>query len=267
VIDGRFQLVGIPQRDHHPWTRKLCQTLLDGGEVDKILLYDNETRTRNGLKWLRSLETHDVIEVRYQHGNGVIYEMWNGMWQAGLEIGEREGVTVDVTICNNDIRVPRSLLGHLSRGLRSPSTPDGVWITYPDWQRPLSKGVDVKGIQPTAGTWRKKGMSGFCFMMKPEKHYEGWPFIDERFKWLAGDGDLCSEMQARGATAARVVGLPIDYDVRGTSHDSRNKSWVEPMARRDMRFQRKKWARGTKHEWDKKWRDVGLIPIDGQEPA
>jgi len=265
MIDGRFQLVSIPTRDHHPLTRSLVNKLLADGEVDKIVVYDNETRNKNGLRYLDRIRGHDRIEVKYWHGDGVIYEMWNDGWQTALDIAEETGLTVDLTTMNNDIDVPPGVIGHLSRALRAETTPDGVWITYPDYKRKLSQGVDITAIRPTCGTFRKGGMCGFCYMIKPEKHLtDGWPFIDLQFRWLAGDGDLCSTMQERGATAARVVGLPMDFQIRATSHDARNKQWVSVFRRQDMRRSRVKWAHGTKDVWERNW---GRVPDSPSESA
>lgn len=258
MIDGRYQLAVIPMRDHHVATRSLVRSLLADGEVDKIIVFDNETRTVNGLKWLASMADHDVVEIRYKQGDGTIYEMWNEGWKTALDIGDETGLTVDLTTMNNDIDVPPGVIGHLSRSLRTETTPDGVWIVYPDYKRRLSHGVDVTAVRPTFGTYRKGGMSGFCWMMKPEKHRtDGWPFIDEQFRWLSGDGDLCSTMQERGATAARVVGLPMDFQIRTTSHDDRNKKWVAVLRRQDMRRSREKWGHGTKAVWQRNW---GRVP-------
>ncbi len=256
TVDGRWQLVAIPQRDHHPLTRSLVRTLLAGGDVDQIIIFDNETNTPNGRRWLESIADTPKVEVRYRHGNGIIYQLWNEVWR-DAPATHRGGQGVDLAIMNNDIDVPQSILRHLSRGLRAGTTPDGVWITYPDWTRSMSEGVDCTDppqIRPTFGTWKKSGMSGFCFMLKPEKHdTDGWPFIDEEFRWLAGDGDLCSTMQERGATAARVLGVPCDYETRKTSHNGRNKGWVTNFSHQDMRKQRRKWKSGTRKEWEKWW--------------
>jgi GT2 family glycosyltransferase len=148
-----------------------------------------------------------------------------------------------LAILNNDIVVPSGFLGYLSSALNAAD--EDVWITYPDYDRPLSAGADVTDpptVRRTSGTWKLGGMSGFAFMLRPERHdTHGWPLIDESFEWLCGDGDLCTQMQQLGGCAARVEGLPVLHDHRRTSRNGRN-TWTAAAAKRDLARSRAKYA-------------------------
>ena len=268
-------------RDHHPLTRAVIERLLDDDEVDQIVVFDNETQAAGGRKWLRSIDDGlygTKVEVRRRLGNGIIYETWNEAWRDAVSVWSSTGTLVDLCICNNDIVVPDGMLGHLSHGLRSGVLPaqfddlpppdtdlidpatwtplDDVWMVSPAYRYKDAVAVDdPPKITPTLGTFRKGGIAGFCFMLKPELHVtRGWPFIDEQFKWYCGDGDLVQQMQYRGATGARVEGLPLGFQTRTTSHNQRNKGWVEQTIRRDMRNSKAKYRRGGSFPtWKNRW--------------
>jgi len=260
MIDGRYVLVALPMRDHHPLTREVVRRLVADDEFDELVIYDNGSESKGSITWLRRVEAGAFgpkVKVRRRKGNGVIYKIWNEAWDLALRIGIQRECLVDLAILNNDIVVPEGFLGHLSRALRGAH--DDVWVTYPDYHIADVTKVSVSTppvLTATSGTWRRGGMAGFAFMMKPEKHLtHDWPFIDERFRWYYGDGDLVNEMQVRGATAARVEGLPVRHGRRKTSHDKRNSRWVRDAAAEDSRQNRRKWhGRGSRPTWEKRWK-------------
>lgn len=268
MIEGRLQLAAIPQRDHHHLTRALIEQLLVDGEVDRIILFDNDSIEPATHTWLQQVSEGlygDRVELRCRHGDGIIYRLWNEAWADALELGP----VVDLAILNNDIMVPEGIIGHLSRALRRgvlswrydynpPTSIDDVWISYPDWRIDATRfPVEVDDpplVTPTSGTMRAGGMSGFCFMLKPEAHLAGLPFIDEKFRWYCGDGDLVDQTQKLGATAARVEGLPLGWLKSHTSDDERNKKWTRKMASADMSYGQWKFPRINSHEvWHDRW--------------
>lgn len=248
-------------------TRALVGALLRDGEADLVIVGDNETRRPNGKAWLASIPTRygGKVAVKAFRGNGVIYGMWGWAWDWALAYTDRTGQTVDLALLNNDITIPAGYLGHLSRGLRSGVLPehlvergrtlDDVWVSYADYRAPTDAVTctDPPEVTPTFGTFRKKGMSGAAFMLKPEMRSRGWGPIDPRFRWYGGDGDLCSQMQQLGATAVRVEGLPMRFKRRTTSHNSRNRGWVSEAIPKDMALSRQKWGAGTMSVWAPRW--------------
>lgn len=279
MIDGRHQLAVIPMRDYHLLTKAVIESLLTDGEVDQIIVFDNETEAVGGRKWLKKVTGGvygPAVQVRQRSGDGVIYELWNEAWREAVAYGQEHDTLVDLTVMNNDIKIPEGMIGHLSRALRGGVLPasfaalepsvddpswvplDDVWIVYPDYRVRANRPVecsDPPSITPTIGTFRKHGMSGFCFMLKPEMAVlRGWPYIDEQFKWYCGDGDLVQQAQMRGATAARVEGLPLGFQTRTTSHNSRNRPWVEQLIRSDMRNSKRKYPDGGSFpKWRERW--------------
>lgn len=234
--------VCIPMRDEHPLTRALVRCLAADAEFARLVIFDNGTTAPNGVAWLRAVEAGRFgarVSVK-RRPRATIYQMWNEAWRDALDAG-RAGAPVELALLNNDIEVLPGFLGHLAQALRR--APDDVWITYPDWRRMPEDGLALSGtLTPTRGTWRQGGMSGFAFMLKPEKHLEaGWPFIDERFRWLCGDGDLVQQMQRLGATAARVDGLPVRHLHRATSTNGRN-TWTALAGQRDLALSRAKYG-------------------------
>lgn len=278
MIEGREQIVAIPMRDYHPLTRHVLNRLVDDGEADQIVIFNNDTRTVGGIKWLASVRDGkygDHVEVRDRSGDGIIHPMWNEAWSVALD---HPGS--DLTILNNDITPPEGVIGHLSRALRRgvlperydslkpfkrPGVTDGwkpsddVWAVFPDYRKDAEKHPvkvsDPPRITPTVGTMRKKGLSGFCFMIAPEMHdVAGLPFIDEKFRWYCGDGDLVQQIQYLGATCARVEGLPLGWQKRTTSHNDRNKKWVSKLGHQDLAYSRRKFTNGGSFPlWRKRW--------------
>lgn len=265
MIDDRIQMVVIPMRDHVGHTKTLVDALLADGEADRIVIFDNESKAPRSRRWLDDIQSEPEVEVHRVTGNGVIYaKCWEPAVAEALRVGDATGQLVDLHIFNNDIGTPPGVIGHLSRGLRSPVLPDSVahmaddvWISYPDYDRRVVQGVDVAdapSVTPRPGTWRKKGMSGFCFTMKPEKRRQGWAPIDKQFRWYCGDGDLCQQMMLAGATAVRVDGLPLDFETRTTSHDKRNRGWAQAMIADDLAYAKRKYADGGGFPmWRKTW--------------
>ncbi len=229
-------------RDEHPLTRALLRQLAADAEFAQLSIFDNGTTAPNGIAWLQAVDAGRFgprVRVK-RRPRATIYEMWNEAWRDALLAGQA-GAPVELAVLNNDIDVPPGFLGHLAQALRR--APDDVWITYPDWRRVPADGVALTGeLTRTRGTWRRGGMSGFAFMLKPEKHHEaGWPFIDERFRWLCGDGDLVQQMERRGACAARVDGLPVRHVHRATSANGRN-AWTVLAGQRDLALSRAKYG-------------------------
>lgn len=232
-------------RDEHPLTRALVRRLATDGEFARLSIFDNGTRAPNGVAWLQAVERGRfgprVVVVR--RPRATLYQMWNEAWRDALAAGGG-GERVELAILNNDIEVAPGFLGHLAHALRA--APDDVWITYPDWRLAPEASTRPHSFTPTRGTWRRGGMSGFAFMLKPEKHLEaGWPFIDERFEWLCGDGDLVQQMERRGGSAARVEGLGVRHLQRATSRNGRN-AWTLAAGRRDLERSRRKYGRAAR---------------------
>lgn len=234
--------VCVPMRDEHPLTRALVRSLVQDSEFVRLAIFDNGTTAPTGRRWLEAVEHGRFgagVEV-VRRPRATIYQIWNEAWRDAL-VAARAGTPVELAILNNDIDVPPGFLGHLARALRA--APDDVWITYPDWRLDPCEGAQPRGLTPTRGTWRAGGMSGFAFMLKPEKHDSaGWPFIDERFEWLCGDGDLVRQMELRGGTAARVEGLGLRHRRRATSSNGRN-AWTLAAGQRDLARSREKYGR------------------------
>lgn len=240
TVDGRFLIAAVPMRDHVELTERLVQSILAGGETDRVIVFDNDSRSQAArTTWLRQSER---VSWRQRSGNGIIYQLWNEAWRDALGLWRSTGQLVDLAILNNDIVLPPDAMGLMSRALRA--APADIWAVYPDYRLPLGESTcaEPPELERTWGTYNLGGLSGFAFMLRPELHDEaGWPFIDERFEWLCGDGDLVQEMQRLGGQAGRVLGLPCQHSPRTTSTDGRN-TWTFGASQRDKVRRTAKWG-------------------------
>lgn len=230
-------IVGVPFRDEWQRTRRLVNQLVADPAVDRVLLADNGSTDPATLSWMRRLiDPKLTVEHRPPLGAGrSLYAVWNDHVRTAL--AESAG-PVNVALLNNDLMVPAGLAGHLAHALRT--APAHVAAVYPDWSRPLSAGVGIRGLTETTGTWRHGGLSGFCFMFRGELlRDETIPWFDERYEWVFGDGDFVEGLELAGYTAARVDGLPLEHDRSATA---RQTSWVGGAKRRDVERRKQKVA-------------------------
>lgn len=232
--------VCIPMRDEWHLTAMLLEDLAGDPVIDRLWIFDNGSKVRKSTEWLKVAEEWwlkaggtGTLEVLRRPDVRSLYAMWNeAIWDQGSQ---------RVAILNNDLRVPPRFLSTLD--LAADIAPPDVWIVYPDWHRSCADGVGVNGVPAltrTQGTRNLGGMSGFAFVCLVDRMRTGGvPRIDERFRWLCGDGDLIQQVQLAGGTAARVEGLPVDHLEGATA---RNQAWTTGASRRDRELRKLKYG-------------------------
>lgn len=171
-----------------------------------------------------------------------IYEMWNDGWQHALdEFRQGPAAGVNVLFLNNDVEVPDDFVETLSQALRAPGTED-VWAVYPDETADLGElpydGWEVT-LARTRGTKRHGGLLGHAFMVKGEAvPLGGLPMFDTGYTWWCGDDELVAEIESRGYTAAKVVGLPVKHlnEATAQAHPFTHDAKATDMARFNERW-------------------------------
>lgn len=230
-------VVEIPFLDELERTRSVAESVLADPTVDLLLLDDNGSSSLE--RKLGDLDLDDRVRIarrgRLEDGLS-LYEVWNDAIVAAHELDP--GRPVNVAILNNDVRLAPGTVGHLADALRS--APPRIAAVYPDYRRPLDAGVDLYGLTPTRGTWSKKGLSGFAFMLRAELVGSTVPFFDTRYRLIYGDGDFVEELERAGLTAARVDGLPLEHDKSTTLNKERR--WTAAAKRADTEARKAKVA-------------------------
>lgn len=223
--------VAIPMKDNVKLTRALVRDLLECHEFDVLRIFDNDSVDYETYAWLDCVREVEGVEVRHRPGAS-IYRMWN---EALFELRQPGA---HVAVLNNDIRVPPDFLGVLSRGLES--SPDDVWITYPDWQEAERGSVPDGTVLATTGTRNAGGMSGYAFMVDTAAITQhGVPRIDEQFEWHCGDGDFVKQVEALEGRAGRVTGLWIEHIEGATASQH---GWVRDASARDRERRVRKYG-------------------------
>lgn len=191
----------IPTKQRHDLLAPLVSELLDQGELDHLLIYDN-TDEQSIHRWLPPVS--DVLRIL--DGSGMtIYQMWNQGWDYALTLATE----VNLAILNDDITIPSEFIGRMALALRS--NPEW-WLVYPDYS--LRVADDLQWDEPpreTRGSYKDGGMCGWAFMVRAEKRRAGLPRIDEQFEWWCGDDDLAHQIELMGGRQGRIVGLPLDH--------------------------------------------------------
>ena len=238
--------VMVPMRDYHVLTRSLCRQLAEQGEFDRLWVYDNGSSSRSSRNWLSTIETtgrYGAEVVRWGPAKG-IYRMWNDAWRRSLHTwrAETAGDPAErrfLAILNNDLEIPPRFLSNLAAGLLA-GADEGVWATFPQWGLSWpSESTPTGRLSATRGTRNAGGMSGYAFLLDVTRHdTDGLPFIDEEFIWYSGDGDLVTQIEINGGTAARVEGLPVGHKEKATS---RHHPWAKQQGPIDMRRYRRKY--------------------------
>lgn len=204
--------VVIPTRDKWADAAALVEELVDQGETDAIFLFDN-----NPIPQLELLDNvHDDGEfktrVKVTHSPGwSIYEMWNvGMqWGAFLAANGES----NITILNDDIRIPKGFIGKMAAQLRSTQL---AWLVSPDYNLPLANERATQWLDFTTGTYKDGGVCGWAFMLRGEKMGNTVPFIDRRFRWWCGDDDLVKQIELKGGLTGIIRGLPVEHEGTAT---------------------------------------------------
>jgi GT2 family glycosyltransferase len=137
-----------------------------------------------------------------------IYSMWNaGISRARTLVGPEA-----IAILNDDIELLPGTLPLMAEALGDPA----VGVVYPDVRAGLSSGLPFRPLtlEATSGTWGTGGMTGFCFMFRPD-----WPLtvFDTSYAWWYGDDDFEERVRGAGRIVARIVGLPIRHAADGSA--------------------------------------------------
>lgn len=123
-----------------------------------------------------------------------IYEVWN--W--AIKQAQDAGVS-SLAILNDDIEIDPADVGRLDSFLLMHKNLAIVGWDYAG--RPLAD------LQFVRGSYRRGGVGGFAFSVKPERV----PFIDERFNWWGGDDDLFHQTEANGFRLAIAPGAHVTH--------------------------------------------------------
>lgn len=218
--------VGIPYQDRADLTRPLVRMLLADPTIDRLILWDNGSTDDDTIRWAIELAAAGPrVQLRrcpkvggdYDGRPWSLYDCWNGT----LAEARKSGVPANVVLLNNDVTVLDGFVRTLTDALRS--TPDDVWIVYPNERRALSTGVDDLGITRTRGLW-PAGLTGFAFAIKSECPL---PPIDPRLVFYCGDTAWLWEVERAGATCARVEGLPLHHRLGATRKQGRWAAQIE----------------------------------------
>lgn len=229
-------VVEIPFLDELERTRSVVDAVLADPVVDLLILDDNGSTTIGDLVELEA-DPRVRLNIRGRLENGLsLYTVWNAAVAAAHELDP--GRPVNLAFLNNDVRLAPGTIRVLADELRS--APPEIAAVYPDYRRPLEAGVADFALTPTRGTWSKKGLSGFAFMVRAE--LVGWtvPLFDERYRLIYGDGDFVEELELAGLTAARVDGLPLEHDKSTTLN--RERRWAAAVKRADTDARKAKAA-------------------------
>lgn len=220
----------MPFRDEPGLTLKVLD-LLAFEEVDSVLLYDNDS-TEETMSIIRK-RTSEMDNARVLSAPTMsIYEMWNHGWSTALD---KESGEFDIAFLNNDIDFCRGTLAALSTTLRAIGD---AWITYPNYDRHTSMGVDESlGVRPTYGTKKDGGMCGHMFMIRGEIAREGFPMVDDGFEWWFGDDQLAWDVREQGGSQYRLLGWPVDHLNEATASNGSN-DWTHSAKERDI----KRWG-------------------------
>lgn len=232
--------VVIPYKDEPDLTMHVTGLCLKDPGVNHVLLYDNGS----------SLETKEIVESRLKGLDGGsttvavidadgmgIYEMWNAGWRKAL--ASERGQAVQVAFLNNDIDFLPGLIEQMATTLRLKSK---CLVVYPDYDRPISEGVDRSGRpRQTQGTKKDGGMCGHCFMVKGEAAEDGLSMFDEEYEWWGGDDHFARTVEAYSAHQYRLVGWPCDHVNEGTANNGANE-WTNEAKSRDIQRLIDKWG-------------------------
>lgn len=140
-----------------------------------------------------------------------IYAMWNRGWRYAIA----EGYDA-VALLNDDVRILPGTIALLELALHADHD---IGVVYPDWPLPLDAGLpDYLRLQPTEGTVKDGGMTGFCFMFRTDLPV---PLFDEGFGWWCGDDAFERDVRRAGLRVCRVAGLPCEHD-----SDSERDGWA-----------------------------------------
>jgi hypothetical protein len=135
-------------------------------------------------------------KVHHWQGEGRIYEIWN--W--AIQQGKKNGCST-VSILNDDIEIDGESVHRIDMEM---GCLDGLALVGWDW---TDDEVAEPGIQQVFGSYRKRGIGGFAFMVKPNDV----PYIDERFNWWGGDDDLFMGTMAAGHNIGLFMGEKVRH--------------------------------------------------------
>lgn len=167
------------------------------------------------LDVLRQDEVKPIVVDSDLHGHR-IYRMWN----AGVELARGASA---IAVLNDDITILPGTLPMMAEALHSRPS---VGVVYPDvnapWQLP-----SAWSLVATQGTWGAGGMTGFCFMFRPELPVT----FDESYHWWYGDDQFEADVRALGYEVCRVLGVPIRHAANGSA----SKDWdrLAPLIEQD----------------------------------
>lgn len=154
-----------------------------------------------------------------------IYQIWN--W--AIKQAQDKAVST-LSLLNDDVWVPDRSVNWVDGFLRM--SPDLAVLGW-DYDRPDAK--DPASIRYVSGTYRKHGVPGFAFAVKPAKV----PFIDERFHWWGGDDDLMLGAAAMGSKLGVLVGCGVRHY---TSTTASARPWVYDHVNEDRSLLFSKWG-------------------------
>lgn len=223
----------VPVRDQLDLTAALLKQLVDES-FERCWVFDNGSTDGTAVAVQRLSLRDGRFEYVQADGLG-IYEMWG----QGFRWAKREGASA-VAFLNNDIRFGPDSIESLRRVITQNAD---VAIAYPDYDLSGPDGQYWPSERPafrlTSGTYRHGGMSGFCFMLRTD--VVDWdPLVDPQFQWWCGDDDLAFNIEERGYTQARVLGLWCEHLNEGTA---RHHPELAELKGQDMERCLAKWGR------------------------
>lgn len=135
-------------------------------------------------------------------GQANIYAMWNWAIKQG-----RDHNCSSVSILNDDIEIEPESVMVMDMELECL---EGLAILGWDY---TDRTVPEPEIQQVNGSYRKGGVGGFAFMVKPHDV----PYIDERFSWWGGDDDLFLGTAALGHNLGIFWGMKVIHHTSTTA--------------------------------------------------
>lgn len=230
-------VVVIPFKDKWQMTSDLVDQLVEQGEADRILLYNNGSSLDTVKAASKYAGKHESVQIIDAKGLG-IHEMWN----CGAEVA-LEYVKANVCFLNNDLRIGDNFISGLSDALRG--GPTELVAVCPNYDKRDPEGLEqLHGICGDVydGTG---GLSGFAFMVKAEWFHSGYRFPEDAMWWY-GDNDLTLSIDGSGGLYAMARWVEVEHlDGGGQTGDG----WVDygstPQGKADLEAFLRRWPNIT----------------------
>lgn len=222
VIEPGKPWVMIPTCGESPHLGALLRKLCPDTAVTVVI--NNMTDSREALALMADCVCNGA-DVKIWEEPANIYQIWNWAIQTG-----QEQMVSSVSILNDDIDVPPLSVWWIDGSLRQCES-----LAVLGWDCDHPGSSDLGEIRYVSGTYRKHGVPGFAFAVKPHRV----PFIDERFNWWGGDDDLILGAAAMGGRLGVLTGCGVAHH---TSTSASARPWVYEGVADDRQLLFSKWG-------------------------